>query len=185
MPTSKEPAGLTERPPATRAPVRLRLAEHPGRDELGGGWWPQSSDLAVELAELVQHFPARFGPVRSVLVSAADWPEVPQRVAVADRAVTVGLLPRAQSHQIHLTTSSRAVLQLLVVPPDFTDDQGAEALLAAATSGNAHTAMELLAEVTEHPAVDPLHRWTDTGDSWWEPNPVPPSFRTGRSSWPT
>lgn len=160
-------------------PLRLRMAEHPGRDELGGGWWPQSPDLEVELADLADHFLARFGRIRSVRLSPADWERAPRHVPAADGAVTVGLLSSDDRHLIHLTTSDGSVLHLLVVPPGFTDDQGAEALLAAATSGNAHSALDLLEEVTEHPAVDPIDRWTDTGDSWWEPNPVPPSFRTG------
>jgi hypothetical protein len=66
------------------------------------------------------------------------------------------------------------------VPPGFAEDHGAEALLAAATTGNAHSAADLLEEVTDLPHVDPTDHWTDGGGSWWGPSPVPPSYRTGR-----
>jgi hypothetical protein len=71
------------------------------------------------------------------------------------------------------------VLHILVVPPEFTTGQGEEALLAAATSGNAHSAADLLAEVVDSPDVDPRDHWTDDGGSWWGRSRVPPSFRTG------
>ena len=48
-------------------------------------------------------------------------------------------------------------------------DQGEEALLAAATRGNAEPAASLLATVTEYPDVDPWDHWNDDGGSWWDP----------------
>ena len=42
-------------------------------------------------------------------------------------------------------------------------DQGEEALLAAATRGNAETAASLLATVTEYPDIDPWDHWNDDG----------------------
>lgn len=90
----------------------------------------------------------------------------------------VGAFPHDDDHLIHLTTSDWLVLRVLVVPPDFTDDQGDEALLAAATPGNAHSAAALLDHVTEYPDVDPRDHWSDDGESWWGPHSAP-SFRTG------
>lgn len=170
------PSGIR---PTSRGPVRLNLAEKPGRNHLDGAWWPQSRDLAVELADLVAHFPPRFGRIVRALFSPPDWDPAPRRIPVAGGYVKVGSFPRDDSHLIHLTTSSRTVLHVLVVPPDFTADQGAEALLAAATPGYAHSADDLLEEVTNSPDVDPVDRWTDHGESWWGPSPVAPSFRTG------
>jgi len=51
--------------------------------------------------------------------------------------------------------------------------------MAAAAAGNAHSAADLLEEVTDSSDVDPGDRWTDHGESWWEPSAGPPSFRTG------
>ena len=179
MRASDEPILPPEMHRRSRGPLRLNMAEDPGRDRLDGAWWPRSRDLAVELADLVDHFPPRFGRIVSALFYPPDWDAGPRRVPAAGGDVKVGSSPRPDSHLIHLTTSDRTVLHVLVVPPGFTDDQGDEALLAAATSGNAHSAVDLLEEVTNSPAVDPRDRWTDDGESWWRPSPVPPSFRTG------
>ncbi|MDQ6525004.1 DUF5994 family protein [Nocardioides sp. LHD-245] len=156
------------------------MVENPGRNRVDGGWWPRSHDLAVELADLVDHFPVRFGRVGRVSASRPDWAGAPRCVPVADGYVKVGWLPQADNHIVRLKTAERAVLYLLVVPPDFTDDQGTEALLAASTNGNKHSAADILDLVTEHPDVDPADRWTDRGATWWGPHPVAPSFRPGR-----
>jgi hypothetical protein len=144
------------------------MAEHPGTNRLDGGWWPRSRDLALELADLVDHFPAQLGRVVRALYSPPDWDPSPRRVPVAGGFVKVGFFPHDDTHLILLTTSDRTVLQVLVVPPEFTDGQGAEALLAAATSGNRHSAADLLETVTDHPDVDPLDHWTDDGGSCWD-----------------
>jgi hypothetical protein len=180
MSTSNGPIRPSEIHSRSRVPLRLNMAEHPGRDHLDGGWWPQSRDLAVELADLVEHFPARFGRIVRALFSPPDWDPAPRRIPVAGGYVKVGSFPRDDSHVIDLTTTDRTVLHVLVVPPGFTEDHGDEALLAAATSGNAHSAADLLEEVTDLPHVDPMDHWTDGGGSWWGPSPVPPSYRTGR-----
>jgi hypothetical protein len=156
------------------------MGEQPGTDRLDGGWWPRSRHLAQELADLVDHFPARRGRITRALFSPPDWDPAPRRVPVRGGYVRVGSFPRDDTHLIHLTMSDRTVLQLLVVPPGYTERQGTEALLAAATLGNAHSAADLLKEVTDHPPVDPTGYWNDDGESWWGPDAVPPSFRTGR-----
>jgi hypothetical protein len=179
MTTSNGPIDPSGSPPLRRGPLRLNLAEDPGRNRLDGAWWPQSRDLAVELADLVDHFPPASGRIVRALFSPPDWDPVPRRVPVAGGYVKVGSYPRDDSHLIHLTLSDRAMLRVLVVPPGFTDGQGAEALMAAAAAGNAHSAADLLEEVTDSLDIDPRDRWTDHGDSWWGPSVGPPSFRTG------
>jgi hypothetical protein len=176
MTTSNGPIHSSETRPLSRGPLRLNLAEDPGKNRLDGGWWPQSRDLAVELADLVDHFPSRSGRIVRALFSPPDWDPAPRRIPVAGGHVKVGSFPRDDSHLIHLTMADRTVLYVLVVPPGVTDDQGAEALLAAATSGNAHSAADLLEEVAESPDVDPRDRWTDRGESWLGPSPVSPSL---------
>ena len=159
MSTSNGPKLESDASPASRRPLRLRMAENHGQDHLDGGWWPQSRDLSVELADLVDHFPPEFGRIVRARYSPPDWEPAPRRVRVAGAYVAVGPLLRDDIHLIYLRTSSRTVLRVLVVPPSFSDDQGEEALLAAATIGNAHSALELLDTVTEHPDVDPWHHW--------------------------
>jgi hypothetical protein len=140
MTTSHGSILLPHAPAQSRGALRLRMSEHPGTDSLDGGWWPQSRDLAVELADLVDHFPTRYGRMVRAL----------------------------------------SMLHVLVVQPGFSDDQGAEALLAAATLGNAHTAQDLLDTVTEHADIDPRNHWSDDGGSWLRPRLTAPTPRTGR-----
>lgn len=144
----------------TSTPLRLRLAAHLGSNSLDGGWWPRSRDLGTELAELVDQFPAELGRITQVRVSPTDWGTRPRTVQVARGMVRVGSFATDDAHVAHLTTSNRTLLRLLVVPPDLTDYQGEEALLAAATAGNTHSARELLHTVTDSPDVDPRDHWT-------------------------
>ena len=146
-----------------RVPLRLRMAQHPGRDHLDGGWWPQSRDLAVELADLVEHFPPELGQIVRAVYSPPDWDPAPRRISTTSGYVKVGSFPRDDPHLVHLTTSDRDVLKVLVIPEGLSKDQGEEALLAAATWGNAETAASLLATVTEFPDVDPWDHWNDDG----------------------
>jgi hypothetical protein len=139
------------------------MSEYPGTSRLDGGWWPQSRDLEVELADLVDHFPPQCGRIVRVLFSPPDWDPAPRRISVARGYVKVGSFPRDDSHLVHLRTADRTELRVLVVPPGFTDDQGEEAMLAAATAGNAHSAEDLLEEVTQYPDVDSLDHWSDEG----------------------
>ena len=114
-----------------RRPLRLRMVEHPGSGRVDGGWWPQSRDLAVELADLVENFPPAVGRIVQVLYSPPDWDPAPRRIPVAHGFVKVGSFPGDATHLMHLTTSDRRVLRLIVVPPDVSGDGGAAALLAA------------------------------------------------------
>ena len=179
MSTSNGLVLVSEIATPSRGPLRLHLAGHPGRDHLDGGWWPQSRDLTVELADLVNHFPPQLGRIVRAVVSPPDWDPAPRRIPVAGGYVKVGSFPRDDTHLIHLKTSDRTVLHVLVVPPGFTQDQGDEALLAAATSGNAHSASDLLDEVTEYPDIDPMDHWSDDGGSWRGFHPGSPEVRTG------
>lgn len=149
--------------PSSRSPLRLRMAAQSGRGTLDGGWWPQSRDLVVEMTDLVDHFPAERGRVTRIVFSPPDWDPGPRRIEVASGYVEVVSLPRADTHLALLTTSDGQVLRLLVVPPEMSTDEGAEALLAAATADYAHTAQCLLDTVSDGSDVDPGDYWADGG----------------------
>lgn len=178
MSTSTSPNIPPEIAAPGRAALRLRLAEPPGSGHLDGGWWPYSRDLAVELADLVDHFPPLAGRIVRALVSPPDWDSTPRRIPIARGYLKVGSFPRDDTHLVLLTTSDRTVLRVLVVPPGFTRAQGEEALLAAASAGNTLSANDVLAEVADQPAT-PMDHWTDDGGSWWGPGRVAPAVRTG------
>ena len=146
--------------PSTRSFLRLRLATQPGQDRLDGGWWPQSRDLSVELADLVDNFPMGSGRIQRAVVSPPDWDPSPRRIPVARGFVKVGSFPRDDTNVILLKMSDYRILRILVVPSGFTESEAEEALLAASTSGNAHSAGSLLETVTDHTdrAVD--DHWT-------------------------
>ena len=177
MSTSNGQILVSESASPSRGQLRLRMAEQPSKHHLDGGWWPQTRDLAVELADLVDHFPERSGRIVRALVSPPDWDSTPRIVPVNGRYVKVGAFPRDDAHLILLKTSDRRTLYVLVVPPAYTADDGDEALRASAETGNARTAIEVLHEVAGH--LDPRGHWSDDGGSWRGPETGTPSSRTG------
>jgi hypothetical protein len=86
------------------------------------------------------------------------------------------MFPRDDTHVIFLTTSNRGLYCLLVIPSGFTPAQGSEALLAAATHGNRHSAGDLLERVTDELPVDPAGFWATQNDD--VPRPKTRGFRT-------
>ncbi len=105
------------------------------------------------------------GDGTSVRAARAD-----RRVLAARGPVKVGGFPRDDTHEVLLQTSDRTMLRLLVVPPLFSEAQGSDALLAAATTASGLGGTELLREVLDSPAVDPADQWGDDGGSWWSPD---------------
>jgi hypothetical protein len=163
-----------------RIPLRLRIADPPGRSSLAGGWWPQSRDLAVELPDLVDNFPSERGQVLRVAFSSPDWDTAPLLVPVASGHVEVASFPSDDKHVVELTMADLSLVRLMVVPPRMSAYRGEEAMLAAATPHGTHSAASILATVTEADEVDPFDHWHDEGGSWWGPDQVAPSFRETR-----
>jgi len=98
MTTSNSPTmsiDLTPRLPVDsgRGPLRLEMSGPPVRGPLDGAWWPRSRDLRVELADLVDHFPASAGKIDRAVISGPAWLPAPRRVPVARGFVKVGCFP--------------------------------------------------------------------------------------------
>ena len=139
IPAARRPAGDSGH-------LRLRMAEDRSPAGLDGVWWPRSRDIVTEVADLVDHFPAdRFGRVVRVLVSPADWDVRPRHALVRGGIIRLGYLPADDdSHLVHVTTSERNLLPLLVIPSSFTRQQGNAALAAAADHADRRSAGALV-----------------------------------------
>ena len=159
MPAPNQPTRRPRESPFQPGPLRLRMADTAGSSRLDGVWWPRSRELAGELSDLVDHFPVqRLGRIVRTLVSGPDWDTQPRHVLVRGGYVKVGTLPTDDTHAIHLTTSDRTLLHVLVVPPSFTREQGHAALQAALSPGSTCTAGELLRQLRDGRPRPPVQR---------------------------
>jgi hypothetical protein len=93
-------------------------------------------------------------------VSRSDWDTHVRRVPVADGHLEAGPLPRPDPHVAVVLLPRGQQVRLLLVPPDFSEYHAAEAMLAACTRGNTHTAAQLLEEVVDQPDDDPWQVWS-------------------------
>jgi len=138
--------------PTARLPLRLRLSDPERPTPLDGAWWPQSSQLSVELADLVNNFPPDKGRITRATYCPADWEDSPGRVTTARGYIEAGTLPREDNHLVMLSTSDRRKLCLVVIPSTLSQRQGEAALEGAVTPQFAASPTLLLAKVTEDPA---------------------------------
>lgn len=163
--------------PQSREPLRLQLSESPGRATLDGGWWPRSRDIDLEVADLIDHFPADRGRVYRVLYSRPDWDTQPHSVHIASGRLKTGSFPGDDTHMVVLRMSTRQDLRLLVVPPDHL--VGEQAMTVAADPANRRSTVQILAQGEFDEAGEGDDHWTDEGGSWWQrPEDGPPSFRS-------
>ncbi|WP_329252310.1 DUF5994 family protein [Streptomyces sp. NBC_01478] len=125
-------------PPLPSHPVlRLRLAPHGNLPRaIDGAWWPRSYDLTAELPGLLAGLPRQWGHITSATVSGAMWSTMPGQMLVSNQVVRLRGTPvESVPHTIVLLAPGRGRWDLLVVPPDTTE-QAAEPLMAAAAGGH-------------------------------------------------
>ena len=156
---------------AERVPLRLRLNQTMGDGALDGSWWPQSRDLSLELADLVDNLPVELGEIHRVVFSRPDWDTAPHRVRVARGLLKVGSHPHEDNHQVWLRTSTRRMMRLAVTAPE-SSPQPSPATRVAAPS------QPVPATDVDEDACEVDSYWKDDGGSWWHPDPVAPSERT-------
>ena len=106
MTTSTEPTHPLSPVENSRSPLHLRLHAELGAGKLDGAWWPQSRDLPLELADLVDHFPSELGVVYRVVFSRSDWDTSPRRVRVARGPIKVGSYPTDDTSRVWLFMST-------------------------------------------------------------------------------
>jgi len=113
---------------------RLSLDPALGRGAtLGGGWWPHSRDAGTELPSLISLLNPQVGVVVRFGVDARDWDDIPRRMTVRGRRVSVGWFADL-NHKIIVTRGPQDHILLLVIPPPATAD-AAESALAMASIG--------------------------------------------------
>ncbi|SDN48553.1 hypothetical protein SAMN05660199_00103 [Klenkia soli] len=131
--------------------VSLRTDAGPG---LHGAWWPRSTDLAVELPELVAALGRRGVFVTRFTYPFSTWHVVPRKLAVGERIVRVGGFGTGDPQLVSLTCGPEQLhLELLVVPPGTEALFSARALRMAAHPGAALTARAVLTAAGRHPAL--------------------------------
>lgn len=143
------------RPSTARVPLRIRLGNGFSSRPLDGAWWPQSRDLQVECADLIDHFPGLVGRPARLLFSRPDWdaeagaPSA-RTIRAARGPVKVGSFPNDDTHLVVVVMSSRERLHLLVVPSS-TEPAIAQTLMnRAADERNTRSAVDLLATARLH-----------------------------------
>ncbi len=135
---------------------------------VNGAWWPYSRDLAVEGADLVDHFPARFGRVSRLWFSRPDWTapvgeESLHHLQASGRVVKTGSFPGDDTHVVEVTLRSRERLTMLVVPPETHPALAERLLAAAADDDNPHTPIEILSAAVPAGVSTAPPTWDDDG----------------------
>jgi hypothetical protein len=119
----------------------MELAEPPPSGPVSGVWWPQSRNLQVEAADLVDHFPDRVGHIDRLLFSRPDWdnPVVDgrgvRRIQARRGPVKVGSFPRDDTHLMILLLASGRRVNLKVIASS-TDPADADRQLRGLDEGD-------------------------------------------------
>jgi hypothetical protein len=162
------PTELPSASPTTlvqRLPLRLHLEPKIGTGALDGSWGPQSRDLPLELADLVDNFPAALGQVQRVVFSRPDWDTAPRRVRVARGLIKVGSYPHDDTHQVWLSMSPHTMIRLSVTTPEGSSPPRPVPL--------ANRTRPTAADDTLRDDRDANSHWNDDGGSWSSSPPIP------------
>lgn len=127
-------------PPRERLPLRVRLLDRRTADEIDGAWWPQSRDLQVEAADLIDHLPAGTGYVNRLLFSRPDWDDAlvdgrgARRIAARRGPVKVGSFPDDDTRTMVLVLADGRRLRLQIIPSSASAAEATEQLATLAGS---------------------------------------------------
>lgn len=159
-------------PPSSR---RLPAPRAPRPGAVDGAWWPRTSDLIAELADLAALLAGQAGSLDRIMYNIAAWQPAPRRTMLGGRSVRLDGYRHLPAHTLCVLGLDRNRLVLLVIPA-HTQNAPAQALLwAASRPGNELTADELVAADTRH-SLDhtqnetALRRWDNEGG---HPAPIP------------
>jgi hypothetical protein len=129
--------------------ARVHLDPAPSRETvLDGGWWPHSTDLMVELPQLIAALPGR-GEITHALLHSGDW-DLPheRRLSAGRKGVRLGFYSAQPAGLITLMSDfGRDRFDLVVVPPSADAGAANSAMKAAADASDSRRAPALLAEI--------------------------------------
>jgi hypothetical protein len=129
--------------------VRVRLDPEPSRETvLDGGWWPRSTDLMVELPQLIAALSGR-GEITHALLNSADW-DLPheRRLSAGRKGVRLGFYSSQPAGLITLMSDfGRDRFDLVVVPPSTGPADADAAMKAAADATDDRRAPALLGDL--------------------------------------
>lgn len=109
--------------------LRVTFAPFRRAGEVDGAWWPRSRDLDTELAELFPPIQRRFGQIKWLRLSWADWDTHPDR---AGDGVPIGWNRQMLTHLLVAHCLHGTAVFLLVVPADTEPHVARRALMLAA-----------------------------------------------------
>jgi hypothetical protein len=99
-------------------PPRVRLEPIRFADPmLDGSWWPNSTDLGVELRALLPFLDHVRGPVTRLLLGVGTWAARPHRVITDGRTVSVGYAAGQSSSMIRVFCADGGTFTMRVAPP--------------------------------------------------------------------
>jgi hypothetical protein len=135
--------------PSTTDPTRpeARLQLKPDRAVTGyvdGGWWPRSTDPAMEFPALVTALAPTMGPITRVGYNLDAWTTAARKLTVRDQVVRIEGFRTMQPNTVTLTTQNRQRISLLVVPPDTPGGVARAVLRSAADPDTAATVQDIL-----------------------------------------
>ncbi|MGO4648078.1 DUF5994 family protein [Nocardia sp. 2YAB30] len=158
-------SSLRSGPPPSRRFATPR-ASRPGA--VDGVWWPRTTDLVAELADLEALLAGRASGLDRIMYNMDAWQPAPRRTMIGGRSVRLDGYRHLPTPTLCVLGLDRTRLVLLVIPAG-TQNVTAQALLwAASRPGNELTADELMAahtrrslDHTQNEAA--LGRWDDEG----------------------
>lgn len=134
-PATDTPASSPDVEQAAPPLLRLRLAAHtavPRR--LDGAWWPYSYDVLTEVPRLLAGLPRTWGHIVSVMVNGTIWSAAPGRMLVHNQVVRLHRTTAVHApNTVTLLTPGRGRWDLLVVPPELTEE-AAESMMTTAVA---------------------------------------------------
>ncbi|ARF56259.1 DUF5994 family protein [Streptomyces gilvosporeus] len=137
-PAPPEPAA----PPHPEPPPVARLAIAPPGPvvrRIDGAWWPHSTDLLIELPELLQALPFDWPRITHATVNGAVWSALPSRILVADHVVRLRRtrIPRPGPDTVCLVAAGHGRWDLLIIAPETPEAEAVAAMARMTREGAA------------------------------------------------